>query len=489
MFPLTLSDLNPVLAVSSPLLSAGRSFLSPSVFTKNSISAQSTEERLDLAYKINVRALAIFENLLLYRKFHGLNPLNKMVRISFRLLRILDLLLFNFLDQKKSLQEKIPLLVLKAFRVAITNFHPSFQDFYFQQMQEEEITDLSKAKLQNYLKAVFEQQKQELGQLFFYLLDAAALTAMTVLEFDKSLFLGHKEPSQIKKPAACEELLEKIETSCPLLNIPKEQRAEAIERGLSMPKGILFFGQAGTGKTLLAKYLAKEIAACEDNICAVSASSLKDKFYGQTEKNIRDIFEKARDAFKKYQESSGTYPYFVIILDEADVLLKSRNHLSSEFGAGVDPAAEFLSLLDGVDSPENVLLIATTNNVDKMDSALLREGRFDQQIEIKLPNEEQRKKIFEYYFANSQKYVEGELDYQKYTEKTDGFSPADIAGVFRRANAEAFAAFRQQAEGQGSEQINLLAFTLKHEHVEQAIEDLKAQKAQSYQLGSRFFFR
>ncbi len=149
--------------------------------------------------------------------------------------------------------------------------------------------------------------------------------------------------------------------------------------GIKPPKGILLHGPPGTGKTLLAKAVANE---AEANFIAVKGPELISKWVGESEKHIREIFRKARQAAPT-----------IIFFDEIDSIASAR-------GRGLDAGVtermvnQLLTELDGIEELERVVVIAATNRLDMVDPALLRPGRFDRVIEIPMPDEKARLEIF-----------------------------------------------------------------------------------------------
>lgn len=193
--------------------------------------------------------------------------------------------------------------------------------------------------------------------------------------------------------------------------------AEIYEKiGYSMPKGVLIHGPSGTGKTLLAKAVATE---SEANFISVRGPELLSKWVGESERGVREVFRRARTASP-----------CVIFFDEIDALAPIR-------GAGGDSmvtervVSQLLTELDGVRSLSGVVVIAATNRVDMVDTALLRPGRFDKLLFVPLPDKDSRKKILEIYAVG--KPLAKDVDLDKIADQTDGFSGADVAAVVNTA--------------------------------------------------------
>jgi len=196
--------------------------------------------------------------------------------------------------------------------------------------------------------------------------------------------------------------------------------------GIEPHKGILFYGEPGTGKTLIAKAIANETNA---HFIPVSGPELLSKWYGETESNLRDIFEEAREL----QPS-------IVFFDEIDSMTQTR---SDSEGSHVDSRIvnQLLTLMDGMESYDNVTVLASTNRPELLDEALLRPGRFDYKIEIKLPDEKGCLSILE--IATKKMPLAPGLDLSELVPDLVGSSGADIVFVAKEA---AMAALRRSAD-------------------------------------------
>jgi len=196
--------------------------------------------------------------------------------------------------------------------------------------------------------------------------------------------------------------------------------------GIEPHKGILFYGEPGTGKTLIAKAIANETKA---HFIPVSGPELLSKWYGETESNMRDIFEEAREL----QPS-------IIFFDEIDSMTQTR---SDSEGSHVDSRIvnQLLTLMDGMESYDNVTVLASTNRPELLDEALLRPGRFDYKIEIKMPDEAGCLKILE--IATKNMPLDKEFEFGEIVPDLIGSSGADIVFVAKEA---AMAALRRSAD-------------------------------------------
>ncbi len=224
------------------------------------------------------------------------------------------------------------------------------------------------------------------------------------------------------------------------------KKPEVFKRmGIRPPRGILLYGPPGTGKTLLAKAVAKE---SEANFILVNGPSLLSKWVGESEKAVREIFRKAR-------QTAPTILFF----DEIDALVPRRSGNAADTGRTNERVVnQMLTEMDGLESLNDVVIIAATNRPDIVDPALLRQGRFDRVILTSVPDEEGRRRVFEIYLKKMPLAdgVKAEL----LAKKTAGYVGADIEGVCREA---AMIALR--------EDINAKRITI--ENFEKALEIIK----------------
>ena len=195
------------------------------------------------------------------------------------------------------------------------------------------------------------------------------------------------------------------------------KNSEAFKRmGIKPPKGILLFGAPGTGKTLLAKAVATE---SEANFISVKGPELISKWVGESEKALREIFKKAKQASPS-----------IVFLDEFDAIAPIRG-----WGAGDSRVTErmvnqLLTSMDGMEALENVVVIGATNRPDILDRALLRAGRFDRLVQIPVPDKDARLKILE---VHTKDMPLKDVSLEELAEKTDGYVGADIESLCREA--------------------------------------------------------
>ncbi|MCW1301883.1 MAG: CDC48 family AAA ATPase [Candidatus Parvarchaeota archaeon] len=192
--------------------------------------------------------------------------------------------------------------------------------------------------------------------------------------------------------------------------------------GIAPPKGILLYGPPGTGKTLLAKAIATE---SEANFIAIKGPEIFNKYVGESEKNVREIFNKARQVAPS-----------IVLIDEIDAITTRRS------GYEGNPAAEtvvnqLLTELDGLQNLKGVVVIGATNRIDKIDAAILRPGRFDSIIFVPPPNREEQSKILDVYLKKMP-LEEDEKELREYLlDKIEGFVGADIERLTKEAGMAA----------------------------------------------------
>ncbi|MFP4655212.1 MAG: CDC48 family AAA ATPase [Methanohalobium sp.] len=185
--------------------------------------------------------------------------------------------------------------------------------------------------------------------------------------------------------------------------------------GIEAPKGVLLHGPPGTGKTLLARAVANESDAY---FISINGPEIMSKFYGESEQRIREVFD----------EAEKNTPA-IIFLDELDSIAPKRAEVTGEVERRV--VAQFLSLMDGLKERKNVIVIGATNRVDALDIALRRPGRFDREIELRVPDTEGRLEILQIHTRGMPLGVD--VDLEELAEITYGFVGADISSLCREA--------------------------------------------------------
>jgi transitional endoplasmic reticulum ATPase len=185
--------------------------------------------------------------------------------------------------------------------------------------------------------------------------------------------------------------------------------------GIRPHKGILFYGPPGTGKTLLARAVAHESRA---HFIAVAGPEILNKYWGQSEARLRNIFAEARAKAPA-----------VILFDEIDSFASSRDAMSESFEATL--VSQLLSLMDGMNDLGRVCVIATTNRPSALDPALRRPGRFDHEIEVGLPDTEARLHILKIHTEGMP--ISADLDLKQISTATRDYSGADLEALCREA--------------------------------------------------------
>lgn len=201
--------------------------------------------------------------------------------------------------------------------------------------------------------------------------------------------------------------------------------------GLDPIKGILLYGPPGNGKTTFARQIGELLGCDNDRFKSVSGSDLLNMYVGETERNMRELIAPAEAAYAEYGEESELY---IVFLDEIDSIAPSRNN--SEKHHTKTMVNQLLTLMDGPNVLHNVLFIATTNRRDLMDTALLRPGRFDLQVEVKQADEKGREEIFEIHLksAVTHNLLGSDVNLARLAIETSSFSGADIKGLVRLAS-------------------------------------------------------
>ena len=225
------------------------------------------------------------------------------------------------------------------------------------------------------------------------------------------------------------------------------------------PKGIMLHGVPGVGKTLIAKAVANE---SEVNFIAVSGPSLMSKYIGESEKGVREVFKKAKQASP-----------CILFFDEIDALVPQRGALGDTTRVTERVISQFLAELDGIEELKGVVVLAATNRVDIIDPAILRAGRFDIILELPIPDRKARFKILKIHTKG--KPLAKNINLDELAHETEDWTGADIEAMARRASMEAVRKYiEKNKEKLGLEEIKGFAITKRH--FEEAIRLMKKQR-------------
>jgi transitional endoplasmic reticulum ATPase len=253
----------------------------------------------------------------------------------------------------------------------------------------------------------------------------------------------------------------------------KQELKEAVEWPLKFPmvfeklrtkppKGILLFGPPGTGKTLLAKAVANE---SECNFISVKGPELLSKWVGESEKGVREIFRKARQAAPS-----------IIFFDEVDALVPKRGTYMGSSHVTESVVSQILTELDGLEELKNVTVIGATNRPDMLDPALMRPGRMERHIYVPPPDAGSRKKIFEVYLKDAGALLTEDVRIDDLITETEHYVGADIEALVREAKLAAMREFITTMAGKSPEEMSDAAgnIRLTKKHFGEAAQKVKA---------------
>ena len=189
--------------------------------------------------------------------------------------------------------------------------------------------------------------------------------------------------------------------------------------GVEAHSGILLYGPPGCGKTLIAKVLASE---SEANMYSINGPEIMNKYYGETEARLRDIFKEAKDNSPS-----------IIFIDEIDAIAPKREEAYGDVEKRV--VAQLLALMDGLTERGNVIVLGATNRPESVDPALRRPGRFDREVEISVPNEDGRLEVLQIHTRGMP--IDEEIDLRELASELHGYTGADIKSLCREAALKA----------------------------------------------------
>ncbi len=322
-----------------------------------------------------------------------------------------------------------------------------------------DIEQLAKEAAMNALRRIRPELNLEQDEI-----DAGTLERLEVTREDFKHALKGIEPSALR-----EVFVEVPDTTWDQvggLGDTKERLQETIQWPLEYPevfeqmdmqaaKGVLMYGPPGTGKTLLAKAIANE---AQSNFISIKGPELLNKYVGESEKGVREVFEKARS-------NAPT----VVFFDEIDSIAGERGQQAGDAGVGERVVSQLLTELDGLEELEDVVVIATTNRPDLIDPALIRPGRLDRHLHVPVPDANAREKIFEVH--TREKPLADDIDFADLADRTDGYVGADIEAVCREASMAASREFIHSVEpGEVDETVGNVRVTA--QHFEQALDEV-----------------
>ncbi|MCD7447936.1 AAA ATPase cdc48 [Datura stramonium] len=271
------------------------------------------------------------------------------------------------------------------------------------------------------------REKMDVIDLEDETIDAEVLNSMAVTNEHFQTALGASNPSALRETVvevpniSWEDIggLENVKRELQeTVQYPVEHPEKFEKFGMSPSKGVLFYGPPGCGKTLLAKAIANE---CQANFISVKGPELLTMWFGESEANVREIFDKARQSAP-----------CVLFFDELDSIATQRGNSVGDAGGAADRVLnQLLTEMDGMTAKKTVFIIGATNRPDIIDPALLRPGRLDQLIYIPLPDEASRLQIFKACLRKSP--VAKDVDLAALARYTHGFSGADITEICQRA--------------------------------------------------------
>jgi len=261
----------------------------------------------------------------------------------------------------------------------------------------------------------------------------------------------------------------------------KEELREAIEWPLRYPelfaqmnavppKGLLLYGPPGTGKTLLAKAAANE---SEANFISVKGPELLNKFVGESEKAVREIFRKARQASP-----------CIIFFDEVDSVAPVRGSSAGDSNVTERVISQFLTEMDGLEELRNVVIIAATNRPDIVDPALLRPGRFDRMLLVPPPDLEARKQIFRIHTKKTPLAEDVKPD--ELARKTEGYTGADIASICNTAVMLSIKEHIGKAKDAEDAKKRAKGLKVAKRHFDEAMQKVKPISSQELRMYERF---
>lgn len=271
------------------------------------------------------------------------------------------------------------------------------------------------------------REKSEFFDIDEEIIDSTVLNSLFVSQDNFRAALSQSNPSAFRETAVeipnitwkdiggLENVKRELQET---VQYPVEHPEKFEKFGMQPSKGVLFYGPPGCGKTLLAKAIANE---CQANFVSIKGPELLTMWFGESENNVREVFDKARQASP-----------CVLFFDELDSIARARGGGNGDAGGAGDRVInQILTEIDGVGVRKNVFVIGATNRPDILDPAIMRPGRLDQLVYIPLPDRKSRIQIFKATLRKSP--LAKEVDLEVLAKATNGFSGADITEICQRA--------------------------------------------------------
>jgi len=262
------------------------------------------------------------------------------------------------------------------------------------------------------------------------------VTPRSIVKIERSTRLNiMAESTADKKPRVTYEeiggLKEQIKRLREIVELPLRHPEVFARLGIEPHNGILMYGSPGCGKTLIAKALASE---SEANFFIINGPEIMNKYYGETEARLRDIFKEAKDSSPS-----------MVFIDEIDAIAPKREEAFGDVEKRV--VAQLLALMDGMSERGQVIVLGATNRPESLDPALRRPGRFDREIEIGVPNAEGRLEILQIHTRGMP--LAQDIDLQALASELNGYTGADIKALCREAAMKALRRYLPEIDLEG----------------------------------------
>ena len=239
---------------------------------------------------------------------------------------------------------------------------------------------------------------------------STTLSILTETSVDKKLRVTYEEVGGLQA---------EVKAMREIVELPLRHPELFSRLGVESHSGILLYGPPGCGKTLIAKVLASE---SEANMYSINGPEIMNKYYGETEARLRDIFKEAKDNSPS-----------IIFIDEIDAIAPKREEAYGDVEKRV--VAQLLALMDGLTDRGNVIVLGATNRPDSVDPALRRPGRFDREVEISVPNEDGRLEVLQIHTRGMP--IAEEVDLKELAAELHGYTGADIKSLCRESAMKA----------------------------------------------------